>query len=164
MNKAGNVVDENGKLFGRIVDGDLSKVVGKKCDKEGKIWSDSGKVIGSAEIIPNDELDEASDAPFEDFPDAVVTSTGNVTFEGQTVGKLIEGDAKKLAGKKVDKDGEVLDKIGNVLGKAERWTEPDAPEAEAADLSALAGKRVRLSSYCITWLNFGISFIIPELC
>jgi len=35
-----------------------------------------------------------------------------------------------------------VDKIGNVLGKAERWTEPDEPEAEAVDKSALAGKRV----------------------
>jgi hypothetical protein len=46
VNKAGNVVDDNGKLFGRVIDGEVSKLVGKKCDKEGKIWSDSGKVIG----------------------------------------------------------------------------------------------------------------------
>jgi hypothetical protein len=143
VNKAGNVVDENGELFGRVVDGEVSRLVGKKCDAEGKIWSDSGKVIGSADIIPNDERDESSTAPFEDFPDAVVDSKGNVTFEGQVIGKLIEGDAKKLAGKKVDKDGEIVDKIGNVLGKVERWTEPDEPEPEAIDMSALAGKRVR---------------------
>lgn len=55
---------------------------------------------------------------------------------------MIEGDAKKLAGKKIDKDGECLDSIGNVLGKAERWTEPDEPEEEVIDNSALAGKRV----------------------
>jgi hypothetical protein len=143
VNKAGNVVDENGKLFGRVVEGELSKLIGKKCDAEGKIWSDSGKVIGSADIIPQDERDEISEAPFEDFPDAVVDSKGNVTFEGEVVGKLIEGDAKKLAGKKVDKDGEVVDKIGNVLGKAERWTEPDEPQPEPVDMSVLAGKRVR---------------------
>jgi hypothetical protein len=56
---------------------------------------------------------------------------------------LIQGDAKKLAGKKVDQDGDVLDKIGNVLGKAERWTQPDVPEPEAIDMSILGGKRVR---------------------
>lgn len=142
VNKAGNVVDENGKLFGRIVSGDLPKLIGRKCDSEGKIYSDSGKIIGTAELIPADERDEDSGAPFEDFPDAVVDSKGNILFEGQIVGKLIEGDAKKLAGKKIDKDGEVVDKIGNVLGKAEHWTEPDEPEPEAIDMSALAGKRV----------------------
>ena len=127
--------------------GDLPKLIGRKCNAEGKIFSDSGKVIGTAELVPADDRDEASGAPFEDFPDAVVDSKGNVLFEGQIVGKLIEGDGKKLAGKKVDKDGEVVDKIGNVLGKAERWTEPDEPEPEPIDMSALAGKRVSTFNY-----------------
>jgi hypothetical protein len=160
VNKAGNVVDENGELFGRVVDGVVSRLVGKKCDAEGKIWSDPGRVIGSADIIPNDERDETT-APFEDFPDAVVDSKGNVTFDGQVIGKLIEGDAKKLAGKKVDKDGEVVDKIGNVLGKVERWTEPDEPEAEAIDMAALAGKRVRNFT---TILFSEIVFILIHKC
>lgn len=63
-------------------------------------------------------------------------------FEGQIVGKLTSGDAKKLVGKKIDADGEIVDKIGNVLGVAERWIEEDAPEPEKVDNSALAGKRV----------------------
>jgi hypothetical protein len=147
VNKAGNVVDENGKLFGRINSGVLSKLVGKKCDAEGKIWSDSGKVIGTAELIPMDERDEKTESPFEDFPDATVDSKGNVIFEDKIVGRLIEGDAKKLSGKKVDQDGEIVDRVGNVLGKAERW-EPEEPEEEEAvkvDNSALAGKRVNKS-------------------
>jgi hypothetical protein len=142
VNKAGNVVDSDGKLFGRVMEGVLSKLVGKKCDAEGKIYSDSGKVIGKAELIPVDEREEDTESPFEDFPDAVIDSKGNVIFEGQTVGKLIDGDAKKLAGKKVDKDGDVVDKVGNVVGKAERWVEEDVPEPEKVDMSALAGKRV----------------------
>jgi len=142
VNKAGNVVDDNGKLFGRVIDGEVSKLVGKKCDAEGKIWSDSGKVIGTAELIPVDEREVDSGAPFEDFPDATLDAKGNVMFDGLKVGQLIEGDAKKLAGKKVDKDGEVVDKVGNVLGKCERYEEPDEPEAEKIDMSILAGKRV----------------------
>lgn len=142
VNKAGNIVDDNGKLFGRVVTGEVSKLVGRKCDSEGKIYSDSGKVIGTGELVSVDDRDEGYSGLFEDFPDAVINAKGNVVFEGQTIGKLIEGDAKKLAGKKVDKDGEVVDKIGNVLGKAERWTEPDEPEAEVVDMSTLAGKRV----------------------
>jgi len=144
VNKAGNVVDDNGKLFGRVTSGEVSKLYGKKVDANGKIWSESGKVIGTSELIPVDERDETSGAPFEDFPDAIVNKEGHVLFDGQIVGRLIEGDGKKLAGKKVDKDGEVVDKIGNVLGKAERW-EPEeevAPEPEKVDNSALAGKRV----------------------
>lgn len=116
--------------------------MGKKVDAEGKIWNDAGKVIGRAEPLPGTEHEAIPSAPFEDFPDAVLDSKGNVLFEGQVVGKLIEGDAKKLSGKKVDEDGDVIDRNGNILGKAERWTEPDEPETEAIDLSLLAGKRV----------------------
>ncbi|EPE30792.1 hypothetical protein GLAREA_03759 [Glarea lozoyensis ATCC 20868] len=147
VNKAGNVVDDNGKLFGRVNSGVLSKLVGKKCDAEGKIWSESGKVIGTAELIPMDDRDEVSESPFEDFPGATVDSKGNVIFEEKIVGRLIEGDAKKLSGKKVDQDGEIVDRVGNVLGKAERW-EPEEPEEEEpvkVDNSALAGKRVNKS-------------------
>ncbi|KFY31629.1 hypothetical protein V493_00944 [Pseudogymnoascus sp. VKM F-4281 (FW-2241)] len=142
VNKGGYVVDDNGKPYGRITDGDTPKLVGKKTDAKGQIWNDSGKVVGSAEVIPIDERDESSSAPFEDFPDAIVNKDGAVVSDSQVIGKLVDGDAKKLSGKKVDKDGEVLDNVGNVIGKAERWEEEDAPEPEAADLSALAGKRV----------------------
>jgi len=142
VNKAGNVVDDNGKLFGRVITGVLAKLIGKKCDAEGKIWSDSGKVIGTAELLSMDDRDEQSDSPFEDFPGAICDKDGNILFEGQIVGKLVSGEAKKLIGKKIDKDGEIVDKIGNVLGVAERWIEEDAPEPEKIDNSALAGKRV----------------------
>jgi hypothetical protein len=142
VNKAGNVVDSDGKLFGRVKEGVLTKLIGKKCDAEGKIYSDSGKVIGQAELVPVDEREADTDSPFEDFPDAVIDSKGNVTFEGQVIGKLVSGDAKKLAGKKVDKEGDVVDKVGNVVGKAERWEEEEAPAPEKVDNSPLAGKRV----------------------
>lgn len=145
VNKAGNIVDDNGKLFGRLVTGEASKLVGRKCDREGKIYSDSGKVIGTAELVPMDDRDASTDSPFEDFPNAIVSKDGKIVFESTVVGRLIEGDAKKLLGKTVDKDGEIVDKIGNVIGKAERWEEPEPeaePEPEPIDMSALAGKRV----------------------
>jgi len=149
VNKAGNVVDDQGRLFGKVATGELSKLINKKVGANGQIFSESGKVIGTAELIPADERDADSGAPFEDFPDAIVDKDGNILFEGQIVGKLIEGDAKKLVGKKIDKDGEVVDKIGNVLGRAERWIEEDAPEPEKVDMSALAGKRVNKLGFLV---------------
>jgi hypothetical protein len=90
-------------------------------------------------LVPVDERDEISGKPFEDFPDAVVNKDGHVIFNGEIVGRLIEGDAKKLSGKKIDADGEVVDRVGNLLGKAERW-EPEeevVPEAPKVDMSIL---------------------------
>jgi hypothetical protein len=45
VNKVGNITDENGRLLGRVVDGITSKLVGKKCDADGKIWSDARLLV-----------------------------------------------------------------------------------------------------------------------
>jgi len=140
VNKGGNVVNDKGQVIGRLVEGtkNAKLLVGKKVDKEGKIYGDSGKVIGQAEPIPEDELDESSDSPFQDFPDAKVRKDGKIVYDGKIIGQVSEGDAKKLEGKTVDPDGDILDKNGNVVGKAERWDEPE-PEKK---INPLAGRKV----------------------
>ncbi|BEI87257.1 hypothetical protein CcaverHIS002_0706030 [Cutaneotrichosporon cavernicola] len=146
VNKGGNVVVD-GKAVGRIKEGVLSKLVGRSVDENGVIWSDSGKKIGAAELIPDDELNSMNKepAPFEAFPDAIVDRKGYVVSDGERVGKVAEGDPKKLRGMHVDADGDILDRAGNAIGRAERWEEEEPepePEPEAPDLSSLAGKRV----------------------
>ena len=116
----------DGKPLGRITQGVLKHLVGKSVDEEGNIWNDSGKKLGKAELIPEDELEELlkEPSPFEAFPDATINGEGYAIFEGERVGKLVEGDAKKLRGMKIDADGDVLSKYGETLGKVERW-EPE---------------------------------------
>lgn len=144
INKVGNVVNEKGNVLGRVVEGsDLKKLVGKQPDAEGKVWDNKGNVIGEVEVLP--EADVSEDAPFQDFPDAIVDKGGIVVYEGRQVGVVIEGDHEKLIGKKVDSDGDILDKNGNVVGKAERKeaeeAEPEA-EPEQVDYSVLKDKKV----------------------
>ncbi|KAI0450239.1 hypothetical protein F5B21DRAFT_508407 [Xylaria acuta] len=143
VNKLGNVVDDKGQVWGHVVQGVVKLLAGKKVGDEGQIFNDAGKVIGKAEPIPESERAEAKEpAPFEDFPDAVVGDDGDVLFNGEKVGVVVEGDAKKLKGKVVDADGDILDRAGNTLGRAERWEpEPEEPEPEI-DMSSLAGKRI----------------------
>jgi hypothetical protein len=74
--------------------------------------------------LPEKEREAEPSAPFEDFPDAVLDKSGNVIFEGRIVGKLIEGEAKKLEGKKVYSHWIEKHKLGNadeiLLGRC-RW-------------------------------------------
>lgn len=147
VNKGGNIIDSDGKIVGRVVSGILQYLVGKKVDENGDIWSDNGKVIGKAEPISDSEREDMlkEPAPFESFPDAVVDGNGMVVSNGEWVGKVTEGDLKVLRGKSVDADGDIMDKAGNVIGRAERWEpEPEEePEPEPeVDKSILAGKRV----------------------
>lgn len=143
VNKAGNVVDDKGAIWGRVVQGILQHLVGKKVGENGEIFNDAGKVIGKAEPVPeNEREDNKEPSPFEDFPGSTVAEEGKVMFNGEQVGIVVEGDAKKLKGKTVDADGDILDKAGNQLGRAERWEAPEAEPEVEIDNSVLAGKRI----------------------
>src|SRR5207248_6991757 len=126
-------------LYGRVKEGDIKRLVGRMCDKNGNIWGEAGDIIGKAELVPESEREPTREGPFAAFSGSTVDKSGKVVdSKGNVVGRLTEGDPKKLAGREVDADGDVLDKNGNVLGKAERWEE----EVEQLDVSKLAGRRV----------------------
>ncbi|KAL3434245.1 hypothetical protein BDV09DRAFT_97556 [Aspergillus tetrazonus] len=138
VNKAGNIVDEHGKVYGRIVSGDGKRLAGRKVDGKGQIWSDDGKVIGKAELIPGAEQ-EKPEGIFYGFESLTVGKEGVVQdASGRIVGRVVEGDVAKLAGRKVDEDGDILDKNGNTIGKAERWE----PEEKKRNVNPMAGRKV----------------------
>lgn len=146
INKLGNVVNDKGQAIGRITQGITSHLIGRKVDENGIIWNDSGKEIGRAEPIPDNELQDLMEPkPFESFEGNTIDAKGWVIWNGEKVGKVTEGDLKILQGKTVDADGDILDRAGNTVGKAERWEEEEEPEPEPEpekDRSILAGKRV----------------------
>jgi hypothetical protein len=137
VNKSGNVVDPaTGAVVGRVVEGD-KRLAGCKVDGKGQIWGDNGKVVGRAELIPGGEQNKV-EGPFFGFDNAVVGKDGVVTSGDKIIGRLIEGDPKRLLGRSVDEDGDVADKNGNTIGKAERWE----PEEKKRDINPMAGRKV----------------------
>lgn len=135
VNKQGNVIGPDGVPIARVVQGNPKVVAGKKVDREGQIWNDSGTVIGRVEIIPENERETRPEGPFSGLDGLIVNKDGLVEDNGgNIVGKLVEGDPKKLQGRAVDEDGDILDKYGNVLGGAERW-EPDEKKREINPMS-----------------------------
>ncbi|KAF5696433.1 hypothetical protein FGLOB1_13520 [Fusarium globosum] len=142
VNKVGKLVDANGTVVGKVVEGELKELIGKRADENGDIWNDSGEVIGKGEPVSISEREDKASAPFEHFPGATVESDGRVMYQGEQVGEVVEGDPKQLKGSEVDEDGDILDRRGNTIGKAKRWEAPEAEEEKPVDNSALAGKRV----------------------
>lgn len=137
VNKSGNVVDPaTGAVVGRIVEGD-KRLAGRKVDGKGQIWGDNGKIVGRAELIPGAEEHKA-EGPFYGFDNATVGKDGVVQDGEKIIGRLIEGDAKRLLGRKVDEDGDVVDKNGNTIGKAERWE----PEEKKRDVNPMSGRKI----------------------
>lgn len=152
VNKGGNVVFD-GKVVGCVVSGILQYFIGKKVDENGDIWFDNGKIIGKVEFIFDLECDDMFKefVLFEFFFDVVVDGNGMVVSNGEWVGKIIEGDVKQLRGKFVDVDGDVFDKVGNVIGKVECWELEEEVEEEVkeVDNSLLVGKRVNKVGYVV---------------
>ena len=137
VNKQGNVVDGNGRVQGRVSEGELKNLIGRKVDGEGQIWDNSGNVIGRAELVQGG--DDGAEGPFSGFENITVAKDGTVvTASGDVVGKVIEGDLKKLVGYKVDTDGDISDKNGNTIGKAERFD----PEEKERRVNPMSGRRV----------------------
>ncbi|KAJ6031329.1 hypothetical protein N7540_002061 [Penicillium herquei] len=138
VNKLGNIVDENGSVWGRLISGNPKKLAGKEVDAEGQIWSDDGKVLGMVELIPTSER-EQGEGEFYGLEGLMVTKEGTITnLNDQIVGRLVEGDLLRLIGRAVDEDGEIIDKVGTVIGRAERW----APEEKSTDDNPMNGRKV----------------------
>lgn len=150
INKAGNIVNNEGRLLARVVEGKVQRMIGRSADDRGLVWNDTGAVIGRVELLPEDEREVLRPAPFANFPDATVDKKGDVVSQGEIVGKIIEGNPKKLRGARVDEDGDVIQPDGTVVGKAVLLDDPEPEEPEEVDLSALEGKRVTKLGYVIS--------------
>lgn len=137
VNKAGNVVDAQGNVYGRLTSGVDPRLAGRKVDGQGQVWGDNGKVISQAELVPGAE-EQKPEGPFFGFDDAEVGKDGVVTSADRVIGRLVEGDAKRLLGRKVDEDGDVQDKNGNAIGRAERWE----PEEKQRNINPMLGRKV----------------------
>ncbi|KAF7192652.1 Mesocentin [Pseudocercospora fuligena] len=147
LNKQGYVVDDKGIPFGRLVEGNVSELAGRKCDENGFIYGDTGKVVGKCEILPENERVARPEGPFAGLEGLRVVKDGFVEDQdGNRVGQIVEGEPKRLVGLHVDEDGDIIDKYGNVKGHAEPWTEE---EAEEKDLSILANTTINKSGYAV---------------
>ncbi|KAH0837080.1 hypothetical protein AYO21_04540 [Fonsecaea monophora] len=136
VNKQGKVVDEHGTIFGEVAEGEVQRLVGCKVDGKGQIWSNDGRVIGRARLIAGGD-DGRAEGPFSNFDSTTIDKDGLVKdASGEIIGRVTEGDIKKLVGRKVDDDGDIVDKNGNVIGHAERW-EPEKKEREVSPMSGL---------------------------
>ena len=150
VNKLGNIIGTDGRLLAKVVEGNLSKLVNRKASSNGEIFGDNGKVIGRVELVPEDEREKFAAAPFSDFPDAYIEKDGSVKSEdGTVIGRVTEGDPKKLRKMRIDPDGDILAKDGSVVGKAVRVEEEEEKEEEEVDRSLLEGKTVTKLGYVL---------------
>ncbi|OOF92535.1 hypothetical protein ASPCADRAFT_509483 [Aspergillus carbonarius ITEM 5010] len=139
VNGSGWVEDDEGKVVGRVVEGDPKALQGYEVDEDGEIVDQHGTVLGRAERCePPAEIVEEPDLSV--LGGAVVNKMGNIVdADGVVVGRLVTGNPRKLAGKSVDDQGQVWDSSGHVVGQAEVLpdAERERPEGPFSGLDGL---------------------------
>jgi hypothetical protein len=95
------------------------------------IYGDTGKVVGKAILLPDNERVSRPEGPFSGLSGLKVYKDGMVKDpDGNVVGIVTSGDPKRLVGQAVDEDGDIIDKFGNVKGHAEPYEEEEEEEEE----------------------------------
>ncbi|KAK5001445.1 hypothetical protein LTR39_006961, partial [Cryomyces antarcticus] len=148
LNKQGFVVNEEQIPIGKLIEGNVKELTGRKCDAQGLIYNDTGKVIGRCEVLPENERVTRPEGPFAGLEGLHVIKDGIVEDEaGNAVGRIVTGDAKRLIGMAVDEDGDIIDKYGNVKGHAEPLEEE---EEEVIDNSILEGRTLNKQGFVVS--------------
>ncbi|RAK98184.1 DUF3659 domain-containing protein [Aspergillus ibericus CBS 121593] len=139
VNGSGWVENDEGKVVGRLVEGDPQALQGYEVDEDGEIVDQHGTVLGRAERCePPEETVEEPDLSV--LGGKLVNKMGNVVdTDGVVLGRLVAGNPRKLAGKTVDEQGQVWDSSGHVVGQAEVLpaAERDRPEGPFCGLDGL---------------------------
>ncbi|KAM5357222.1 hypothetical protein ACJZ2D_016488 [Fusarium nematophilum] len=120
VDKEGNLVNEEGNLIGRAIKGEVKKLIGMKCDDQGTIWGDFGKVLGKAEPLPEWERGEPKDYSIlkgcnvdedGDILDRRGTSSRERAEQEEAMRKEVVGKDKKLASALAYNINQTQDKI-----------------------------------------------------
>jgi hypothetical protein len=162
VSKDGTLKNEDGVTVGEVIEGDVAKLVRLMlmCDEEGNIKSTRGKVLGTAQTVPQEKPaeEETLEAPSEETADLsvleglVVDRDDHKLYDadGVAVGELVDGDAEVIVRRKYKctAEGTFLDRKLTVVGRAKLLdsAKSAAPEAEdepePVDISILEGLAV----------------------
>ncbi|KAL7330287.1 hypothetical protein PS15p_205251 [Mucor circinelloides] len=124
VKKSGKILDMDDNLVGHIDKKLAAKLVGFKVDPQGNVIDNEGHIVATAEMIKEPEQEEEK-KPFnpnenvnEDSPE--VKKSGKILdMDDEVVGHIDKKLAAKLAGFKVDPQGNVIDNDGHIVATAE---------------------------------------------
>ncbi|KAI7893486.1 uncharacterized protein EV154DRAFT_460841 [Mucor mucedo] len=131
--KSGKVLDTDDNVVGHVDKRLAPKFAGFKVDQEGNVYDKDGEIVGTAEMIkPAEEEKPFNPNEMVDQDSPEVRKSGKVVdMEDNVIGSVDKLLAPKLAGFKVDKDGNVINNDGHIVAKADLFkVEESAAEEE----------------------------------
>ena len=156
LNKKGNILDDEGEVLAKLVEGDAKACAGKVPNENGEILDDEGNVIGRVEVVEGEaadeamkelnpelveQLEEAQEAAEEaekeaeaaaDDAEGAADEAKDAAEEAKDAAEEAKPDFAQLEGLKVNKKGEVVNEDGEAIAKL----------SEGYDLEAVRGKKI----------------------
>ncbi|KAJ0425970.1 hypothetical protein BJY00DRAFT_308096 [Aspergillus carlsbadensis] len=117
VSEGGKVLDDDGEVIGRVVEGELEDLIGQTVDDDGEILDENGDFIGRVDVLREGE-DGAREEEFHVFEGLKANKQGNVMdAEGVPVARVVSGTA--VEGREIGRDGRIRDCNGTVIGEVE---------------------------------------------
>ena len=113
VNKKGKILNEDGEEIGELVDGEIAECAGKKCNDKGEVLDKDGNVIGRVKTLPQQAEEGAEEA--QDAVEEGVEGAEEAAEEGEDATQL--PPLSILEGLKVNKAGKLIDADGNIVGE-----------------------------------------------
>ena len=153
LNKKGNILDDEGEVLAKLIEGDAKACAGKIPNENGEILDDDGNVIGKVEVVEGEAADEAMKElnpelveQLQDAQEAVeeaekeaenaADEAGEAADEAKDAAEEAKDAAKpdfaQLDGLKVNKKGQVVNEDGDPIAKL----------SDGYDLEAVRGKKI----------------------
>ncbi|EGU75255.1 hypothetical protein FOXB_14234, partial [Fusarium oxysporum f. sp. conglutinans Fo5176] len=140
VDKNGNLVNEKGHLFGKIIEGEIKQLIGLTSDDQGTIWDRTGKAVG-------DTIGKVTEGEIRQLIGLKSDENGKIWRDGKVVGQAepllsFEGDLKELLGKRSDENGDIWNDFGEVIGKGEPVSVAEREEKSSAPFEHFPGATV----------------------
>jgi hypothetical protein len=117
VSEDGKVLDDDGEVIGRVVEGEADDLVGQTVDDDGEILDEDGDLIGRVDVV-REEGEERTREEFGVVEGLKANKQGNVMdAEGLPVAYVVGETA--VVGREIGRDRQIRDANGTVIGEVE---------------------------------------------
>ncbi|KAL3494406.1 hypothetical protein BJX62DRAFT_234282 [Aspergillus germanicus] len=117
VSEGGKVLDDDGEVIGRVVEGEPEDLIGQTVDDDGEILDEDGDLIGRVDVVREEE-EEGAREEFWVVEGLKANKQGNVMDADGVPIACVVGKAA-VVGREISRDGRIRDANGTLRGEVE---------------------------------------------
>jgi hypothetical protein len=117
VSEGGKVLDDDGEVIGRVVEGEPEDLIGQTVEDDGEILDEDGDLIGRVDVVREEE-DEGTREEFGVVEGLKANKQGNVMDANRVPIACVVGDAA-VVGREIGRNGRIRDANETVIREVE---------------------------------------------